>query len=198
MPSGVPSAWAATHDKAGVNFLRDFSAASVNRIAEQVRTIKLPGDIVVMSIHWGSNWGYEIPPKQRRFAHRLIDEAAVDVIHGHSSHHPRGIEIYGNRPIIYGCGDFINDYEGIGGHEKYRSDLSLMYLVSVNSRSGELNKLEMIPMRIRRFQLKRATTEEATWLAATIDRESRKFEARVALLADQSLSVSWNNAAPRK
>jgi len=153
--SGVPFAWAATHNKAGVNFITDFSPASVNRIADQVRVFKQPDDIVVLSIHWGNNWGYEVPFDQREFAHQLIDKAAIDVIHGHSSHHPRGIEVYRDKPIIYGCGDFVNDYEGIRGHGEYRGDLSLMYFASINTRSSELTRLEMIPMRIRRFQLNR-------------------------------------------
>jgi len=192
--SGVPSAWAATHDRAGVNFITDFSSASVNSIADQVRALKQADDIVVLSVHWGSNWGYEVPSEQREFARQLIDKAGIDVIHGHSSHHPRGIEVYRNRPIIYGCGDFVNDYEGIGGYEEYRGDLSLMYFVSVNPRSGELTRLEMIPMRIRRFQLNRASGEEASWLAATMDRESRRFGSRVELQEDQSLILDWGRA----
>ena len=75
------------------------------------------------SIHWGDNWGYDIPREQTTFAHKLIDEAGVDVIHGHSSHHPKGIEVYKDKPIIYGCGDFIDDYEGISGYENFRDDL---------------------------------------------------------------------------
>ena len=193
--SGVSSAWAATQDKAGVNFIAGFSPASVDRIADQVRVLKQPGDIVVLSIHWGSNWGYEVPFDQRDFAHQLIDKAAIDVIHGHSSHHPRGIEVYRNKPIIYGCGDFVNDYEGIGGHGEYRGDLSLMYFITINTRSGELTHLEMVPMRIRRFQLNRASGEEASWLAATMDRESRRFRSRVELQEDQSLSLGWRNTA---
>ena len=63
----------------------------------------------------------------------LIDNAAVDIIHGHSSHHIKGIEIYKGKPVIYGSGDFINDYEGIGGHEYFRGDLSLMYFVTFDS-----------------------------------------------------------------
>jgi hypothetical protein len=45
-----------------------------------------PGDIVIVSIHWGSNWGYHVDGDQVRFARRLID-GGVDLIHGHS---PRG------------------------------------------------------------------------------------------------------------
>lgn len=193
--SGVPSAWAAAHDKAGVNYIADYSDASVSRIAGQVRARKQPGDIAVLSIHWGGNWGYHVPPKLRRFAHGLIDEAAVDVIHGHSSHHPRGIEVYRGRPIIYGCGDLVNDYEGIGGREEYRGDLSLLYFVSLDTGSGELTRLHMIPMRMRRFRLNRASAGEAGWMAATLDRESRRFDSRVELEADRSLSLVWGDAA---
>ena len=196
--SGVPAAWAATHDRAGVNFLTDFSSASVDTIADQVRALKRPGDIAVLSIHWGGNWGYQVPVDQREFARQLIDEAAIDVFHGHSSHHPRGIEVYRNRPIIYGCGDFVNDYEGIRGHEQYRGELSLMYFVSINPGSGELTRLKMTPMRIRRFRLNRASAEEASWLAATLDRESGRFESRVKLQGDQSLILGWENAVPQK
>ena len=56
---------------------------------------------VVVSVHWGANWGYEIPDAQRRFAHALIDRTNVSVIHGHSSHHPRAIDVYRDRLILY-------------------------------------------------------------------------------------------------
>jgi poly-gamma-glutamate synthesis protein (capsule biosynthesis protein) len=193
--SGVPAAWAAAPGRAGLDFISSFSAATVESIADQVRAWKRPGDVVLLSIHWGSNWGYGVPEDQREFAHQLIERADVDVIHGHSSHHPRGIEVHANRPIIYGCGDLVNDYEGIGGHEQYRPGLSLMYFVRVAARSGELSSLEMLPMRIRRFRLNRASAEEASWLAETLDRECRRLDARVALHEDRSLSLSWGNAA---
>jgi hypothetical protein len=66
-------------------------------------------------------------------------------LHGHSSHHPRPIEVYQGRLILYGCGDLINDYEGISGYEKYRDDLRLMYLASVDA-NGALVGLRMVPM----------------------------------------------------
>ncbi|MEE8495711.1 MAG: CapA family protein [Xanthomonadales bacterium] len=187
--SGVPPSWAATHGRAGVRFI-DLSEETADRIAAQVQAVKQAGDIVVMSIHWGGNWGYQVTDTQRSFAHRLIDDAGVDVIHGHSSHHPRGIEIYRNRPIIYGCGDFVNDYEGIQGHQEFRGDLSLMYFPTMDPRSGELARFELVPMRIRRFQLQRATTEEAAWLVKTLDRESKKLGARVQYTDDRHFLVT--------
>jgi len=58
--------------------------------------------MVIASIHWGSNWGYNTPSDQRKFAHKLIDDASVDVIHGHTSHHVKGMEVYKGKLIIYG------------------------------------------------------------------------------------------------
>jgi poly-gamma-glutamate synthesis protein (capsule biosynthesis protein) len=111
--SGISPDCAATDRRSGVALLPDLSSAAVHRIAATVRAAKRPGDLAVLSIHWGGNWGYHIPQAQRDFSHGVIDHAGVDVLHGHSSHHPKGIEVYNGRPILYGCGDFLNDYEGI-------------------------------------------------------------------------------------
>jgi poly-gamma-glutamate capsule biosynthesis protein CapA/YwtB (metallophosphatase superfamily) len=101
MPSsGVPREWAATPSLAGVNMLDDLSPDSVETIAHRVRDHKRDGDLAVLSIHWGGNWGYAISQAQREFARRLIDSAAIDVVHGHSSHHVKGIEVYRDRPIL--------------------------------------------------------------------------------------------------
>ena len=86
--SGVPPAWLAGLDKPGVNLLPDLSPATARFVAGRIAAAKQIGDLVVASIHWGGNWGYVIPSTQRIFAHALVD-AGVDIVHGHSSHHPR-------------------------------------------------------------------------------------------------------------
>src|SRR5690606_27796751 len=92
--SGIPASWAATPGRGGVYLLPRLSPAAADRLADQ---LGLPaaasGQVSVVSLHWGSNWGYGIPPEHVEFAHRLIDRG-VDIIHGHSSHHPRPIEVY--------------------------------------------------------------------------------------------------------
>jgi poly-gamma-glutamate capsule biosynthesis protein CapA/YwtB (metallophosphatase superfamily) len=180
--SGIPWLWDALHDRPGVNLLPDLSAGTVRHIADQVAAIKRQGDCVVASIHWGGNWGYEIADAQREFAHRLIDQARVDVVHGHSSHHPLGIEVYKGKPILYGCGDFLNDYEGIESHREYRGDLALMYFVTLDLATSKLVSLVMTPMQIRRFRLNEARPEDVIWLQQVMDRESRPLGAKVELI----------------
>ena len=169
--SGVPPGWTALEDRAGVNLLADYTYGSVQKIARQVGSVKRAGDIAIASIHWGGNWGYDIPDEQREFAHELIDRAEVDVVHGPSSHHPKGIEIYRNRPIIYGCGDFLNDYEGIEGYDNFRSDLVLMYFPTLDRRTGQLVDFTITPMQIRRFRLNRVKRRDADWIYTMLNRE---------------------------
>ncbi|CAE6505667.1 conserved hypothetical protein [Nitrosomonas nitrosa] len=187
--SGILSEWAARNGKAGIYLLSDLSRGSVDEIGSIVRQVKQPGDIAIVSIHWGGNWGYHIPQEHIEFAHHLIDLAGVDILHGHSSHHPLGLEVYREKLILYGCGDFLNDYEGIGGHDSYRGDLSLMYFVKVAPDTGQLIALEMVPMQIRRFRLNLALEHDAHWLHCTLDEQSRKFNCRIELTTDRTLKL---------
>ena len=188
---GIPLDWAASGEKPGINLLADFSSAQVQQIARSVNRIKDPGDIAIASIHWGGNWGYAIPRRQREFARALIDDAGIDIVHGHSSHHPKGIEIYKDRPIIYGCGDFINDYEGIAGHEQYRGDLSLMYFPGVEPNTGKLACLELTPMQIRHFRLNRAGERDTEWLAEMLSREGASVGSSATVTEDQRIRLNW-------
>jgi poly-gamma-glutamate synthesis protein (capsule biosynthesis protein) len=189
--SGIPPDWAAAPGRPGVNLLADFSPASLRRIAAQVKAVRRTGEVVVASIHWGGNWGYTVPEAHQAFARGLVDQCGVDVVHGHSSHHPLGIEVYRERPIFYGCGDFLNDYEGISGYEAYRSDLRLMYFVTLDPSSGKLVRLAMRPMQMRRFRLNRASAEDTRWLQERLDREGRRFGSRVEAEADGALALRW-------
>jgi poly-gamma-glutamate capsule biosynthesis protein CapA/YwtB (metallophosphatase superfamily) len=189
--SGIPRDWAASEGRPGVSVLSDLTGRSADRVAEHVRRWRRRGDLVVISIHWGGNWGYSIPRQQREFAHRLIDVGAADVVHGHSSHHPRAVEVHEGRPILYGCGDFINDYEGISGHEEFRSDLVLAYFLTLDRSSGRLLRLEMTPFRTRRFRLERVARRDTEWVRTTLDQEGRKLGTRVELGDDGTLALRW-------
>lgn len=173
--SGIPRNWTATTDNPGVNRLTRLSEAEALRVAEHIVSIKQPGDVAVVSLHWGSNWGYEIPAEQQLFARTLIDRANVSIVHGHSSHHPKAIEVYHKRLILYGCGDFLNDYEGIRGYEEFRSDLALMYFADIEPATGNLAAFEITPLQIRKFRLDRPSKQDVEWLQRTLQRECQPF-----------------------
>jgi poly-gamma-glutamate synthesis protein (capsule biosynthesis protein) len=190
--SGIPREWVASSNSPGVNLIKEFSDKTVRDIKERVREVKREGDVVIASIHWGGNWGYRIPFVHVEFAHNLIDLAGVDVIHGHSSHHVRPIEVYKNKPILYGCGDFLNDYEGISGHEEFRDDLVLMYFISMDQSSGSLVGMRMTPLQIKTFKLNRASSADVLWLKDTLNRECKKYRTKVELNTDNTFTLRWD------
>jgi poly-gamma-glutamate synthesis protein (capsule biosynthesis protein) len=183
--SGIARTWAATSAASGVDLLRDFSDASADALLARVRSRKRHGDVAVVSIHWGDNWGYEVPDAHILFAHRLLDDS-VDLVHGHSSHHPRPMEIYKDKLVLYGCGDFLTDYEGITGYEEFRDDLVLMYFPRLHSHTGELIELQMTPLQIRRMQLVRASVPDRDWLRQRLVDVSKHFGCDVVFGADKA------------
>ena len=188
--SGVPREWSATRRQAGVNRLADLSPGTVDAIATRIASHRGARDLVVASLHWGGNWGYAVDAEERRFAQALVEDAGVDVVHGHSSHHPRGIEIHAGKPILYGCGDLVNDYEGIGGYEAFEPEVRALYFPTFEARSGRLARFDIVPVRMRRFRLERASEAETRWLAATLDRESAKLGTRVRI-DEGALRLEW-------
>ena len=190
--AGVPASWAAREQQPGVNFLPDLSQRTATRVAGEVEAARRPGDVVVASIHWGGNWGYDISRDEVAFARRLVDEAGVHVVHGHSSHHVKALEVYRGRPILYGCGDFLTDYEGITGYEAYRDDLTLMYFLVLDPLAAEpLIELIMVPLQIRHFRLNRPAEQDSEWLFRVVARETGRFGAGVERMQDGSFRLLW-------
>lgn len=192
LSSGIPDAWEATETKQGVSLVDEGSPASVQRVCRSVKSFVDSQSVVIVSIHWGGNWGYKIPAEQQDFAHALIDDAGVDAVFGHSSHHVKGIEVYKGKTIIYGAGDLLDDYEGISGYERYRGDLGLIYLLTVNAVDGRLARLDMVPTQVRRFQLTPPRAEDVELMTQILNREGRSFGTSVVQQTSRSLGLRWN------
>lgn len=192
--SGVPYSWAATARRSGVHFAAAPDDAAAAHLPSRVRDAKCPGDIVVVSIHWGPNWGYALSRADLAFGHALID-AGVDIVHGHSSHHPRPMEVYRGRLVLHGCGDLIDDYEGISGYERYRDELRLLHLVAVRADDGGLAEERIVPLRARRMRLEHASDPDVRWLHELLARLSGPYGARIGRAPDGTLSVRPEEAA---
>jgi poly-gamma-glutamate capsule biosynthesis protein CapA/YwtB (metallophosphatase superfamily) len=193
--SGIPPGWAAAPARSGVNLLPNLSDATADALIASATAARQPGDLASVSIHWGANWGYEVSGSEVRFAHRLID-GGISLIHGHSSHHPRPAEVYRGKLILYGCGDCIDDYEGIGGYEEFRTDLRLMYFASLTPGTGTLQALRMVPMQARQMRLRNASTADGQWLAATLNEISRDFGSRFDYQPDGTLMLRLPRQPP--
>ncbi|MFZ5541947.1 MAG: CapA family protein [Pseudomonadota bacterium] len=167
--SGVPADWAARAGRPGVALLPGLQEADAGAVLARVQAHRRAGDRVVVSLHWGDNWVDEVPAAHRWFAHRLVELGAADVVHGHSSHHPLPMEVHAGKLILYGCGDLINDYEGIGPRGRLRSDVGCLYAASLSADDGRLRGLEIVPLQLRRFRLGSPSQQALQWLQRLLE-----------------------------
>lgn len=172
--SGIRAHWQAGHCSPGVNFIAGFTQNTAKDMVEQVQSIRRPGDITIASIHWGENWVREIPAHHRWLARYLIDHAGIDVVHGHSSHHPLGMEVYRDKLVLYGCGDLINDYEGKPQFQPMNPSLGALYFADIDATTGNLKGLKLHPVQRRRFRLGIPSMEDSNWLIRLFQHFSSK------------------------
>lgn len=142
-------------------------------------------ELVVVSLHWGSNYCWSPAAEFTRFAHFLIDECGVDIIHGHSSHHVQGMELYRGRPVLYGCGDFLDDY---AVHEEYRNDLSAVYEVEYDVEARRCVSLEVVPTACHMMRVSRQLAPgDRRWLCTTMQRLCRAFGTQLQVTPEGTL-----------
>lgn len=157
----------------------DYSAATKHRLRDLIHSTSPPdASLKIWSCHWGPNYAWQPAQEIRDLAHFLVDECDIDIVHGHSSHHVQGVETYRGKLIIYGCGDFVDDYALVEG---YRNDLSGVWRVIVGESGNErrlgVRRLEMFPTKIERFQARRLKVgeEDARWVREKVVALSREL-----------------------
>jgi len=163
--------WEATSDTPGIFYVPvDLEDKRAKRLLELVKETKKRADLLIVSAHWGPNWGYQPPPKHVPFAHALSD-AGADVVFGHSAHVFRGVEIYRSRPIVYCAGDFVDDY-AVDLVE--RNDESFVFVLETGRRG--VRGLRLYPARIESCQASLATGAAGRAIGEKMRRLCARFE----------------------
>jgi poly-gamma-glutamate synthesis protein (capsule biosynthesis protein) len=164
--------WEATGHAPGIYYVPvDAGGSRVAGLLELVRRTKGRVQLLIVSAHWGGNWGSEVPSAHRRLARSLI-EAGADVVFGHSAHIFRGVEIYRNRPIVYSAGDFVDDYAVDPGE---RNDRSFVFLLE--TRGSAPHMLDLYPTEITRLET-RLARRSAPKIAERMQRLSTQLGTR--------------------
>lgn len=65
-------------------------------------------DIVIVSMHGGTEYAQQPTNNQRIFAHAAVDDGA-DLVLGHHPHVPQASEVYAGKHILYSLGNFVFD-----------------------------------------------------------------------------------------
>ncbi|NEU55261.1 CapA family protein [Halorussus sp. MSC15.2] len=151
--------FAAGPDSPGTAYL-DLSDETEARetMAEMLaRARRTDPDLLVVALHWGPNMVEEPPDHFRRFG-RWLAERGVDLVHGHSAHVFQAVEVHDGTPVLYDCGDFVDDY---AVDSDLRNDRSFLFEVRVED--GEISELRLLPTEIDDFAVHEASAEAAAW-----------------------------------
>lgn len=171
--------WEGREHQPGVRFVPvDVRDLRAQQLFSQIQQLRHTVDFLIVSAHWGPNWGYEPPHAQLSFAHALV-EAGADLVFGHSGHIVRGVEIYRGRPILYCAGDFIDDY---AVDEVERNDESLIFVLDVDRVNGW--QLRLYPTEIRRCQARLATSPRKEAIMSKFQTLCHELGTAVALESD--------------
>ncbi len=164
--------WKANHGP-GINYVDLTDKEEKARILGTIETLRKEADIILVSIHWGSNMRERPEPGFVNFAHAMVGHGAT-IIHGHSAHIPQGIEYFHNSLILYDTGDFVDDYVV---DSELRNDLSAFFIVTVD-KSGILD-FRLVPIRISGYQVNRAGYQDHAWVIQRIKRLSSVFDTKI-------------------
>jgi len=104
---------------------------------EDIRKLRPQVDYVLVTIHWATSRSAEVSPENRAFAHALID-AGADVILGHHPPHPKGIEVYRGKVIIYAPSNVLRGHNG--------PNLDDGYLARFTLGPKSVEKVEVLPI----------------------------------------------------
>lgn len=98
----VPSSYHATEDQSGTNIM------DIERLKADVIANRDEADILLVSMHSGTEYVDYANTRQIAFAHAAID-AGADMVIGHHPHVLQPIEVYKGKYIFYSLGNFIFD-----------------------------------------------------------------------------------------
>ncbi|MDW7981972.1 MAG: CapA family protein [Thermomicrobium sp.] len=144
-------------------------------LCDLVRGETASNDVVIVSYHWGPNWGERPLPEHVRVGRALI-EAGARIVYGHSPHVTRGVEFYRDGAILYSCGDFVDDY---AVDEVERNDESFVFIAVIDR--AAVTEVRLVPTIIVDFQARRSDPVRA----------ARQCERMRRLCAELGTRVDW-------
>jgi poly-gamma-glutamate capsule biosynthesis protein CapA/YwtB (metallophosphatase superfamily) len=157
-----PRTFEAKPDLPGVQkFDADELVNTVSSLRDQV-------DIIVVSLHWGTEYSDYPEVYQKETAHRLVDAGAKLVI-GHHPHCLQGVEMYKGSFIAYSLGNFVFD-------KQRRPKCWETVLVKTFFQGNDLQKVELYPVMIADEQPRPAAGDDAVRILQKMKKLSSELE----------------------
>lgn len=116
---------------------------NVDLMKSQVAELRKSVDVVVVSMHAGTEYSTVANGAQINFAHSAID-AGADLVIGHHPHVVENFEKYNNGYIIYSLGNFVFD-------QMWSDETKLGVIAKITFNKNKIYKIDFIPIKIFDF-----------------------------------------------
>jgi poly-gamma-glutamate capsule biosynthesis protein CapA/YwtB (metallophosphatase superfamily) len=113
------------------------------RARKEIETLRPRVDLVVVSYHGGGEF-VERPDRKTRKELRSFIDFGADVVLGHHSHVPQGIEAYSGKLIFHSLGNFVFHQEQ---KEWARRSFGVAFCFSKESQKTNIASIQLIPIR---------------------------------------------------
>jgi len=170
-----PRRFRATPDQPGITPL------VVDDINQDIQKLKPDVDLVIVSLHWGTEYSRTPTEEQRQVAHQLID-AGADIILGHHPHVFQGLELYQGGLIAYSLGNFIMD-------QNWSRETRQGLLLQVTITKEGWQQAEIIPVQIVEEQPRQAEEKDAEIILTEVRDLCRKLGAEMEVEAGKARLV---------
>lgn len=101
-------------------------AYSEEQIRKMISLARPNCDLLIVSVHWGTEGSHETTRTQERLGHAMID-AGADIVLGTHPHVYGGVELYKGKYIVYSLGNFC-----FGGNRNPRDKNCLIFQQTFN------------------------------------------------------------------
>ncbi|QGP92785.1 Bacterial capsule synthesis protein PGA_cap [Neomoorella glycerini] len=162
-----PRRFRATATQAGVAPLVVNNAYLVDDICQDIQKLKPRVDLVIVSLHWGTEYQRTPAAEQRQIAHRLV-EAGAGIILGHHPHVFQGLEIYEDSLIAYSLGNFIMD-------QNWSRETCQGLLLKIKVAKEGWQQAEILPVQIVEEQPRQAEGKDAATILSEVRDLSQKL-----------------------
>jgi poly-gamma-glutamate synthesis protein (capsule biosynthesis protein) len=108
-----------------------------------IRDSKAKVDVLIVMVHWGTEYTSQPTETQKLIANNLI-EAGADVISGSHPHWVQPIDYVSGKPVLYSLGNFIFDQEW---SEETKNGLA----IELTYQNAKLLNIEKLPVYMKNF-----------------------------------------------
>lgn len=166
----------------------------VNRIDEAAiiaaaRTARSQGaEVIVVSLHWGTQYVVEPDASQRRLAAALALSGEIDLIVGHHAHVVQPIERVGETWVIFGLGNLLSNQSASCCTARSQDGLlATVHFEVEEGRPSRVTDIELVPTfvdRSRHVVLPASPGPDGTWLDRQVAASRERTEATLGPIDD--------------